>query len=237
MSNRPKIKKLVQKISEDEEFRKHIAEMQAMLNERLDSCSPGAHFEPNLEKEGQFFVFTPSKKLDLSSIITLGLLMDHLTVVGEQAFIQAIERANKLVPISGKIQEVLPDEQKMNPDEFILAFKAGLAGDLRLFLDVLMELPDPEGAVIGYVTSMMLLDYLRPLMANVSASGEHAPLKLNMPGESYPIGSPTILCYVLKYVALKGAEDLKAALAITNFIVTLSMFPEFKGGGIPISEN
>ena len=160
MSNRPKIKKLVQKISEDEEFRKHIAEMQAMLNERLDSCSPGAHFEPNLEKEGQFFVFTPSKKLDLSSIITLGLLMDHLTVVGEQAFIQAIERANKLVPISDKIQEVLPDEQKMNPDEFILAFKAGLATDLRLFLDVLMDLPDPEGAVIGYVTSMMLLDSL-----------------------------------------------------------------------------
>ena len=237
MSNRPKIKKLVQKISEDEEFRNHIAEMQAMLNERLDSCSPGAHFEPNLEKEGQFFVFTPSKKLDLSSIITLGLLMDHLTVVGEQAFIQAIARAKKLVPISDKIQEVLPDEQKMNPEEFILAFKAGLAGDLRLFLDVLMDLPDPEGAVIGYVTSMMLLDYLRPLKANVSASGDTAPMKLNMPGESYPIGSPTILCYVLKYVAVKDAEDLKAALAITNFITTMPLFPEFKGGGIPISEN
>jgi hypothetical protein len=210
--------------------------MQAMLNERLDSCSPGAHFEPNLEKEGQFFVFTPSKKLDLMSITTLGMLMDHLTVVGEQAFIQAVERANKLVPISNKIQEVLPDEQKMNPDEFILALKAGLAGDLRLFLDVLMELPDPEGAVIGYVTSMMLFDYLRPLNSNVSASGEH--MKLNMPGESYPIGSPTVFCYVLKYIALKDAEDLKAALAITNIIATEHpFFPEFRGKPIPFSEN
>ena len=98
--------------------------------------------------------------------------MDHLTVVGEQALIQAIERANKLVPISDKIQEVLPDEQKMNPDEFTVALEAGLIIDLRLFLDVLMDLPDPEGAVIGYVTSMMLLDYLKPFNANVSASGE-----------------------------------------------------------------
>jgi len=237
MSNRPKIKKLAQKIREDEEFRKHIADMQAMLNERLDKCSPGAHFEPNLEKEGEFFVYTPTRKLDLKSISTLGMLMDYLAVVGEQALIKAIERANKLVPISDKIQEVLPDEQKMNPDEFILALKAGLAGDLRLFLDVLMDLPDPEGAVIGYVTSMMLLDSLRPINANVSASGDTAPVKLNMPGKSYPIGSPTILCYVLKYVALKDAEDLKAALAITNFITTLPLFPEFKSGGIPISEN
>jgi len=237
MSNRPKIKKLAQKISEDEEFRKHIADMQAMLNERLDKCSPGAHFEPNLEKEGEFFVYTPSIKLDLKSISTLGMLMDHLIVVGEQALIKAIERANKLVPISDKIQEVLPDDQKMSPDEFILAFQTGLAGDLRLFLDVLMDLPDPEGAVIGYVTSMMLLEYLRPLKANVSASGETAPMKLNLPGESYPIGSPTILCYVLKYIALKDVEDLKAALAITNCIIMLPLFPEFKGGGIPISEN
>jgi hypothetical protein len=63
-------------------------------------------------------------------------------------------------PGSDKIQEVLPDEQKMNPDEFILAFKAGLAGDLLLFLDLLMDLPDREGAVVGQVTSMMLLNYL-----------------------------------------------------------------------------
>jgi len=57
--------------------------------------------------------------------------LDHLTVVGEQAFIQAIERANKLVPISDKIQEVLPDEQKMNPDEFILALSSGGAARRR----------------------------------------------------------------------------------------------------------
>jgi hypothetical protein len=153
------------------------------------------------------------------SITTLGMLMDRLTVVGEQALIKAVERANKLAPISDKIQEVLHEEQKMNPDEFIMAFQAGLAGDLRLFLDVLMDLPDPEGAVIGAVTSMMLLDYLKPLKASISVSGETAPMKLNLPRESYPIGSPTVLCYVLKYLVLKDAEDLKAALGITNFIV------------------
>ena len=237
MSNRPKIKKLAQKIRGDEEFRKHIADMQAMFNERLERCSPGAHFKPNLEKEGEFFVYTPSRKLDLKSISTLGMLLDHLPVVGEQALMKAIERANKLAPISDKIQEVLPDEQKMNPQEFTVALEAGLIMDLRVFLDKLMALPDPEGAVIGYVTSMMLLDYLRPLKANVSASGDTAPMKLNMPGESYPIGSPTILCYVLRYLVLKDTEDLKAALAITNFITTMPLFPEFKGGGIPISEN
>ena len=235
MSNRPKIKKVMKKLTQDEEFRKHMAEMHSMLSDRLDECSPGAHFEPNLEKEGEFFVYTPSRKLDLTSITTLGMLMDHLAVVGEQALIKAVERANKLVPISDKIQEVLPDEEKMTPEEFTVALEAGLIMDLRLFLDKLMALPDPEGAVIGYVTSMMLLDYLRPLNSNVSASGEH--MKLNMPGESYPIGSPTVFCYVLKYIALKDAEDLKAALAITNFIGTLPLFPEFKGSGILISEN
>ena len=62
-------------------------------------------------------------------------------------------------------------------------------------------------------------------------------MKLNMPGESYLIGSPTIFCYVLKYIALKDKDDVKAALALTNFIVRLPLFPEFKGRGIPISEN
>ena len=109
---------------------------------------------------------------------------------------------------------------------------------MRLFLDVLMDLPDPEGAVIGYVTSMMLLDYLKPFNANVSALGDTAPMKLNMSGETYPIGSPTIFCYVLKYIVLKDAEDLKAALAITNFIATSIHFSlNFKGGGFHISEN
>jgi hypothetical protein len=237
MSNRPRIKKLAQRISGDEEFRQHVHEMQAMLNQRLEKCSPGAHFKANLAKEGEFFVYTPSKKLDLKSISTLGMLMDHLTVVGEQALIKAIERANKLVPISDKIQEVLPDEQRMNPDEFITALTAGLAGDLRLFLDALMDLPDPEGAVIGYVTSMRLLDYLRPFKANLATDSDMGPMKLKMPGETYAVGSPTIFCYVLKHIALKDVEDLKAALAITNFITTLPLFPEFQGRGIPISEN
>jgi hypothetical protein len=105
----------------------------------------------------------------------------------------------------------------MTPEEFAVALEAGLIMDLRMFLTVLSDLPDPEGQVIGSVTAMMLLDYLKPFNSNVSASGQH--MKLNMPGESYPIWSPTIFCYVLKYVALKNVEDLKAALAITNFIV------------------
>ena len=191
--------------------------------------------KPNLDKEGEFFIHTPSRKLDLKSISTLGMLMDNLAVVGEQALIKAVERANKVQVLVDKTQDEIPDEQKMNAEEFAAALEAGLIMDLRMFLDALLELPDPEGAVIGYVTSMMLLDYLKPFNSNVSASVEH--MKLNMPGESYPIGSPTIFCYVLKYVALKNVEDLKAALAITNCIITLPLFPEFKGGGIPISEN
>jgi hypothetical protein len=86
-----------------------------------------------------------------------------------------------------------------------------------------MDLPDPEGAVIGQATSIMLLDYLKPFRASISASGENAPMKLNMLGESYPIGSPTILCYVLKYLILRNKEDLKAALAIANFITTIPL--------------
>jgi len=235
MSNRPKIKKMQKLLSEDEKLRKSIEQMQKFLNDRLDQCSPGAYFKANLEKEGEFFVHTPSRKLDLKSINTLGMLMDSLTVVGEQALIKAVERANKLQVLVNKTQDEIPDEQKMTPEEFAVALEAGLIMDLRMFLTVLMDLPDPEGQVIGNVTAMMLLDYLKPFNSNVSASGEH--MKLNMPGESYPIGSPTILCYVFKYVALKDAEDLKAALAITNFITTLPLFPEFKGGGIAISEN
>jgi len=235
MSNRPKIKKMQKLLSEDEKLRKSIEQMQKFLNDRLDQCSPGAYFKANLEKEGEFFVHTPSRKLDLKSINTLGMLMDSLTVVGEQALIKAVERANKLQVLVNKTQDEIPDEQKMTPEEFAVALEAGLIMDLRIFLTVLMDLPDPEGQVIGNVTAMMLLDYLKPFNSNVSASGEH--MKLNMPGESYPIGSPTVFCYVLKYIALKDAEDVKKALAITNFIETLSLFPEFKGGGIPISEN
>ena len=235
MSNRPKIKKMQKLLSEDEKFRKHIAEMHDFLNDRLDKASPGAHFKPNLDKEGEFFIHTPSRKLDLKSISTLGMLMDHLAVVGEQALIKAVERANKLQILVDKTQDSIPDEQKMTAEELTAALEAGLIMDLRLFLTVLSDLPDPEGQVIGNVTAMMLLDYLKPFNSNVSASGEH--MKLNMPGESYPIGSPTVFCYVLKYLALKDKEDLKAALAITNFITTLEMFPEFKGGGIAVSEN
>ena len=217
MSNRPKIKKMQKLLSEDEKFRKSIEQIEKFLNDRLDKASPGAHFVANPDKEGEFFIHTPSRRMDLNSISTLGMLMDYLTVVGEQALIKAVERANKLQILVNKTQDEIPDEQKMTPEEFAVALEEGLIMDLRMFLTVLMDLPDPEGAVIGYVTAMMLLDYLKPFNSNVSASGEH--MKLNMPGESYPIGSPTILCYVLKYLVLKDAEDLKGALAITNFIV------------------
>ena len=224
-------------LSDDEKLRETIAQMQKFLNDRLNQCSLGAYFEANMDKEGEFFIHTPSRKLDLKSINTLGMLMDGLTVVGEQALIKAVERANKLQVLVDKTQDEIPDEQKMTPEEFAAALESGLIMDLRMFLTVLMDLPDPEGQVVGNVTAMMLLDYLKPFNSNVSASAETAPMKLNMPGESYPLGSPTIFCYVLKYLVLKHAEDLKAALAITNFITTLSLFPEFKGGGIPISEN
>jgi len=222
-------------LSEDEKLRKSIEQMQDFLNDRLDKASRGAHFKPNLDKEGEFFIHTPSRKLDLKSISTLGMLMDNLAVVGEQALIKAIERTNKLQILVDKTQDEIPAEQKMTLEEFAAALEAGLIMDLRMFLTVLMDLPDPEGQVIGNVTAMMLLDYMKPFNSNVSASGEH--MKLNMPGESYPIGSPTIFCYVLKYIALKDKEDVKKALAITNFITTMPLFPEFKGGGIPISEN
>jgi hypothetical protein len=222
-------------LSEDEKLRKSIEQMQDFLNDRLDKASRGAHFKPNLDKEGEFFIHTPTRKLDLKSISTLGMLMDNLAVVGEQALIKAIERTNKLQILVDKTQDEIPAEQKMTLEEFAAALEAGLIMDLRMFLTVLMDLPDPEGQVIGNVTAMMLLDYMKPFNSNVSASGEH--MKLNMPGESYPIGSPTIFCYVLKYIALKDKEDVKKALAITNFITTMPLFPEFKGGGIPISEN
>lgn len=236
MSNRPKIKKMDQILCADEKLRKSIEQMFDFLNDRLDKASPGAHFKPNLDKESEFFIHTPSRKLDLKSINLLGMIMDNLTVMGEQALIKAVERTNALYPTWTSIQEEIPDEQKMAPEEFIVAFEEGLGMQFRLLLDKLMVLPDPEGAVIGYVTSIMLLDYLKPFNSYVSASGQH--MKLNMPGESYPIGSPTIFCYVLKYVALKDKEDVKKALAITNFVVAEHpLFPEFRGKPIPFSEN
>ena len=45
MSNRPKIKKIRQMLCEDEKLRESIAQMQKFLNDRLNQCSPGAHFE------------------------------------------------------------------------------------------------------------------------------------------------------------------------------------------------
>ena len=66
-------------------------------------------------------------------------------MVGEQALIEAVERANKLQILVEKTQDGIPDEQKMTAEEFAVALEAGLVMDLRMFLTVLSDLPDPEG--------------------------------------------------------------------------------------------
>jgi hypothetical protein len=101
------------------------------------------------------------------------MLMDNMAVVGEQALIKAVERANKLQILVDKTQDEIPDEQKMTPGEFAVALESGLIMDLRMFLTVLIDLLDPEGQVIGNVTAIMLLDYLKPFNSNVSASDEY----------------------------------------------------------------
>ncbi|MGA2939208.1 MAG: hypothetical protein ABSF52_19215 [Syntrophobacteraceae bacterium] len=100
-----------------------------------------------------------------------------------------------------------------------------------------MKLDDAEGRILGMSTATILINILKPFNCNIAASGERSPMMLNMPGERYPIGSPTVFSFVLRYIHLNSREDLKAALAITNFIITLPIFPEFKGGGIAVSEN
>ena len=213
---------------------KALAEMQAlMLNDRLDSVRLVLTSSPILRRSGNSL----SIRLPENSILRashIGHADDHLAVWVTSPDIQAIE-----APINSSLSRIrsrksyLTKENEPRRVHGCLGSRAD--NGLAIVPGQTHGPPDPEGAVIGYVTSMMLLDYLRPLNSNVSASGEH--MKLNMPGESYPIGSPTVFCYVLKYIALKDAEDLKAALAITNFIGTLPLFPEFKGSGILISEN
>jgi hypothetical protein len=102
-----------------------------------------------------------------------------------------------------------------------------------------MKLPDAEGAILGAATAQMLIDFLKPFNCNIAASGERSLMMLNMPGERYPIGSPTVFAFILQRITLENTEDIKSALAITNLIVaTHPLFPEFRqGGGIAVSEN
>jgi len=80
--------------------------------------------------------------------------------------------------------------------------------------------------------------YGKPFKCTISAAGDRPPMMLNMPCERYPIGSPTVLAFILQRVILNSTDDIKSALAITNLIVaTHPLFPEFEGGGIAVSEN
>jgi len=248
MSNRPKVKKpkmtqaeqekLFKELDKNEDFKGMLEKMTKMINERLDRCSPGAHFERG-EEIGTFFIITPNQKLPVDSLNVLGMMTDYVTSVGEQALIQLIERVNKFAPLYFSWQEPIPAEQKMSPDEFVIAMETGIDLKLRRELDWQMKLPDAEGAILGAATAQMLIDFLKPFKCNIAASGERSPMVLNMPGERYPIGSPTVFAFILQRITLKNTEDIKSALAITNLIVaTHPLFPEFRqGGGIAVSEN
>ena len=100
MSNRPKVKKpkmtqaeqekLFKELDKNEDFKGMLEKMTEMINERLDTCLPGAHFERG-EEIGTFFIITPNQKLPVDSLNVLGMMMDYVTSVGEQALIQLVE--------------------------------------------------------------------------------------------------------------------------------------------------
>ena len=247
MSNRPRVKKpkmtqederkFLKELDQNEELKTFAEQATKMINDRLHRASPGAHFERG-EEFGTFFIVTPSQQLPIESLHVLGMMMDFVTTVGEAALIKLIERVNKFAPLYYGWEEMNPE--RMDAETFAeLMFETGdLAIELRMALDAQMKLDDAEGRILGMSTATILINILKPFNCNIAASGERSPIMLNMPGESYPIGSPTILCYVLKYIALKDVEDLKAALGITNFIVAEHpLFPEFRGKPIPFSEN
>ena len=228
--------KLFKELDKNEDFKGMLENMTEMINERLDRCSPGAHFERG-EEIGTFFIITPNQKLPVDSLNVLGMMTDYVTSVGEQALIQLIERVNKFAPLYFSCQEPIPAEQKMSPDEFVIAMETGIDLKLRRELDWQMKLPDAEGAILGAATATILINILKPFNCNIAASGERCPMMLNMPGERYPIGSPTVFSFVLRHIHLNTREDLKAALAITNIIAAEHpLFPEFQKP-IPFSEN
>jgi hypothetical protein len=229
-------RKFLKELDQNEELKTFAEQATKMINDRLHRASPGAHFERG-EEFGTFFIVTPSKKLPIESLHVLGMMMDLATTVGEAALIRLIERANKFAPLYYGWEEMNPE--RMDAETFAeRMFETGdLAIELRMALDAQMKLDDAEGQILGMSTATILINILKPFNCNIAASGERSSMMLNMPGERYPIGSPTVFSFVLRHIHLNSREDLKAALAITNFIITLPIFPEFKGGGIAVSEN
>lgn len=247
MSNRPKVRKpkmtqaeqekLFKEFEQNEDFKGMIEKMTEMINERLNRASPGAHFERG-EEPGTFFIVTTSKKLPIESLNLLGLMMDSVTVAGEAALIKLIERVNEFAPLYFSWDEMNPE--RIDPDTFgeRMFVKGDLAVELRLALDAQMKLDDAEGQILGMSTATKLIEILKPFNCNIAACGERSPMMLNMPGERYPIGSPTVFSFVLRYIHLNGRENVKVALAMANMIcATHPLFPEFKGRGVAVSEN
>jgi len=235
MSNRMKLKSMARALSQDDKLRKHIEDLQKALNEMLGMRSPGAYFEPNLESEGEFFVWTPSRRMDLKSVWLLGVLLESDSGMGEQALIRIVERVSKLVPLADVLQEIIPDEQKLTTEEFVIALDNGLIMELRMLLSKLEELPDTEGSAIGMVTSMRLMSELEPLKAKLVSTGEDSPIMLRTRTLNLPVPSPTILLFVLKYVKITSDQDLVHVLLLTGMITQHPLFPEFGGGGLPLS--
>lgn len=247
MSNGPKVKKpkmtqaeqeqLFKELDQNEELKGMVEKMTEMINDRLHRASPGAHFERG-EEVGTFYVVTPSQKLPVESLHVLGMMMDFVTVAGEQALIELIGRVNKFAPLYFSWDELNPG--RIDPDTFgeRMFVKGDLAVELRLALDAQMKLDDAEGQILGMSTATKLMEILKPFKCNIDAGGERPPMMLNMPGERYPIGSPTVFSFVLRYVNLNSREDVKVALAMSNMIVvTHPLFPEFRDRGVAVSEN
>ena len=237
MSNRPKIRKLAQKLTQDEQLRQQLQNLMNMLNQKLATWSPGAHFEANREKEGEFFIWTPGRRMTVQSISMLGMMLDFDSGMGEQALIRMIERVNKIEPLASQIQDEISEEKKMNFLEFVETLDSGLIIELRLFMNKLMDLPDHEGAVIGVVTSQVLLAQLSPLKAKLISSGEMAPMTVRVKNTHLPVASPTILAFVLKYCKVTNDEELSQALVIAGMLTQHPLFPEFQSGSSLFSQN
>jgi len=234
MSNRPKLKKMMKKLSQDEEFRKNMEKLMEMIGESLNKMSPGTRWV-TAEEPGEFYIITPSQRIKTKSLSYLGMLIQHPTAgIGEQALISAINRVNKLMPLIEEIGDPLPDEQKMNLDEFVTAFESGLDRQLRFLLDRLTELREgsAEGDMIGYTQAQTLMSQISHLKARIEArGGEHAPMEILVGSQWLPIPSPTVIGFVLKYARIPDDDELVKALVLTGIIVkTHPLFPEWQRG-------
>ena len=111
------------------------------------------------------------------------MMMDFVTVTGEQALIKLVERVNKFAPLYFIWDEMNPE--RIDPDTFPerMFEKGDLAIELSLALDAQMKLDDAEGQILGMSTATKLIEILKPFNCNIAASGERSPMMLNMPGE------------------------------------------------------